>query len=153
MGRLLLAAALQPLPLAAVRVGEPGGGRQPGLSVFDGDFLVAEECIKYNPANDEFYAECRNPAHGKRCRSTRSAHEGRKRAQGRPLGFLAAWVLQAMDFPTAQAHQRNCKPSQADRSRARHALDKVGQQPLLHEFQGKERPPRAGKSSEPENVP
>lgn len=138
--------------------GVPAGAapaRQESLSVYDGDFLFAEHCIKYNAVNDEFYAECPNPAHGSRCRATRSAHEGRKAAQGRPLGFLAAWVLEGLDpqYQTAQEHQRKCKPSHRRRRDARFALDKIGQVALLREFQAKERPRRDGEGLEPENVP
>ena len=128
-------------------------GRQAarGLSVFQGGHLVAEDCIKYNPATDNFYATCKNLHHG-RCVASRSAHEGRKPAQGRPLGFLAAWIAKG-DSCSDQVQHKKLQPSQADRLAARCDLAKPEQADLLPEFLAKERPRRADEAEEPEGCP
>ena len=124
-----------------------------GLSVFDGDRLVAAEAIKWNPIAKDFYAVC--CVHGGGCRLTRTANASRlgRRAQGRPLGFLAAWAIQTaadpLRFETRAEHLRLCRPSHADRLAARAALNKPEQQDLLHEFSQRERPQGEDEDEEP----
>jgi hypothetical protein len=128
-------------------------GRQAalGLSVFRGADVVAEECIKYNPARDEFYAVCKDLRHG-RCVATRSAHGGRRAAQGRPLGFLAAWVVKG-DSCSDRAQHMTLQPSQADRLAARSDLAQPLQEGLLADFLAKERARREDEAEEPEACP
>jgi hypothetical protein len=125
---------------------------QDGLSVFDGIVEASNDCLKYNVANDNFYIKCCNPAHD-RCILTRSAHGGRRVAQGRPIGALAAWVIKAFEFDTAASHKRDCRPSHAERLRARRDLLQGGQEALARLFFEKERPKHDDEGSEPELFP
>lgn len=131
--------------------------RQEGLDVYDGDRLVQPDGLKFNATMDNFYAKCCNPAHGNRCFLTRSAHAGPRPCQGRPLGFLAAWVIDSFNplYATASDHSRLCRPSRNDRRRARRYLGLRGDQvALAHDFCAKERPKDDAESqSEPEVCP
>ena len=53
-------------------------------------------------------AHCRHPDHGSECRVNRTVKEGAsKPAQGRPLGFLLAWLKCANDFTGADGKERH----------------------------------------------
>lgn len=104
-----------------------------------------------------FQATCGNKAH-KGCQKTRSAKEdAAKPAQGRPLGFLVAWLLQSDDWETKGGHflvdvaQPGLAPNQDARSVARAIahIDFVG----FADLEEKERDPRDGEDVEPELCP
>ena len=99
----------------------------------------------------EFFAICPCEHHAPDCRRYRTAHAGRKAAQGRPLGLLAAWL------------HAGCQPAIADRSDhkawqptreqriAGRAL--VRADPNADLFFAHERPRKEGEDSEPEGIP
>jgi len=145
-------------PARAPPVGEDRRPRlaQDGLSIFVGTVLQQGGAIKYNRSNDEFYIKCFNPAHGDRCIATRSAHASRmktKLAQGRPLGFLAAWAAASFDCPDKKSHLDSCRPSFDVRRARRLDLDKEDQRALVQDFCSKERQPRDGEDIEPLDCP
>lgn len=146
-----------PLPSAGSEPRSPRASRQAeGVSVFRGEERIGHTCIKFNSVNDEFYAKCVNEAHGPKCFITRVAHAGRKRAQGRPLGLLAAWVLDSYNeaYATQQQHNRCCRPSREARRAARQNLGRdPAEAQVLADFLSKERAPRDGEGSEPEDCP
>ena len=92
----------------------PGGGKitfYPGNSTSDSPF---------------FEAGCSCALHGLRCRKTRvatpAAESSKKyKSQGRPLGYLTAWVLAHAEYTCKDAHARY-EPSLAEREHARHVL-------------------------------
>ena len=53
----------------------------------------------------ELYATCGIPGHGS-CVRTKTANAGPKKGQGRPLGFLSAWLLAGKDCGTKDDHMR-----------------------------------------------
>ena len=57
----------------------------------------------YYPSLTSCVAFCRHPAHDK-CRKQRTLLPGRKKGQGRPLGFLASWLTQAGDYRDSADH-------------------------------------------------
>lgn len=83
------------------------------------DNLDSAACHQAQRFDGKFCAVCRQPGHGKRI-STRSAHEGTKEAQGRPLGCLAAWLL--TERATKKEHFE-CVPTFAARAKARQDLE------------------------------
>lgn len=107
-------------------------------------------------ASGEFYAYCDDPIHtmdaeggnSTRCIRSRVGRPGRVRHQGRPLGFLVAWLQGCALFADADDH-KGFKPSFADRRAARNAFKEIpGAEPLL----GSERPRRDDEAdSEPDN--
>lgn len=78
--------------------------------------------IRYYPATRRFVAHCENPLHGV-CRREKLAFAGARPAQGRPLGYLQAWLLDAdygshdehlactalLDLPTREAGRQALK--------------------------------------------
>lgn len=133
------------------RVGEddlaPRQG-QDGLSVFNGSVLVSTGCLKFNPSNMEFYAKCPCEGHG-RCIATRTVKSGRRPWQGRPLGFLSAWVSAASSCADKAAHMAFV-PTYEERRAARRDLHKQEQAGILARFEVLERERRPGEDSEPE---
>lgn len=89
------------------------------------------------------------PVHGFRCRKTRTVNAGNRRGQGRPLGYLAAWLMHARRFPDQTAHaMRDASFTLAERQEARARLHgTVGTASLFH----KERPRAVDEASEPES--
>jgi hypothetical protein len=132
--------------------------KQDGLSVFtfgEGSRIFSESSIKYNASADNFYASCPNRKHG-RCIATRSAHAGHRKAQGRPLGYLAAWVLAAFNtgLDTKENH-KGYEPSRTVRRKARRALCQPCNSELLDDFRGRERQDNYSDEfeTEPEDCP
>lgn len=83
--------------------------------------------ISFYLARQEFYAVCGRGCHGKLCRkvrTSRGSQDTHKSAQGRPLGFLAAWLLggasEAVD--TADAHKWGVACTREERVAARARL-------------------------------
>ena len=95
----------------------------------------------------ELYATCPNKAHGS-CILTRTLKSGPRRGQGRPVGFLCAWLRAACRGDCAlKADHMKYKPPFAERSEARHCLYAL---PGCEELLEKERVAREGEGSEPE---
>ena len=97
-----------------------------------------------------FTATCRNVAHTK-CVMTRTSQPGRRAAQGRPLGFLVAWLALSEETVDKTDHwNRSRWPDHATRTAARHRLAELpGGQELLE----CERQQEPGETSEPDNLP
>ena len=98
-----------------------------------------------------FQATCSNPAHLPKCVLSRSAEEGRKPSQGRPLGFLVAWLAKGAELPDKSSHwNKDHWPSHEERLACRRQLAVVegGEGLLLSE-----RVQRPDEGEEPEAIP
>lgn len=96
-------------------------------------------------------AECRNPTHA-RCVMTRKMVGGRKVGQGRPLGFLLAWLAKSATVATKDEHwSLACRPTFAERKAARDAFKLLPDDDAKGLLAG-ERPKGLGEDSEPEVV-
>ena len=86
-----------------------------------------------------------------RCVMTRTSSAGRRPGQGRPLGFLTAWLAAAATHHSKEEHfLKDHYPTLAERQAARASLrDRDGGADLLEQ----ERPLRAGEEKEPEVFP
>lgn len=102
--------------------------------------------------NGNFAAYCSNPAHG-RCILTRVRHAGRKKAQGRPCGLLAAWLALSDDpaITTKKAHMDSSNLPGFD-ARLHHRTN-LGTIPGNEDLLSYERPVREGEGPEPEARP
>jgi hypothetical protein len=96
-------------------------------------------------ASGDFYALCNDPmhtmdhfgGHTNHCNRARTSRPGRARHQGRPLGFLMAWLVHAVEFVESYEH-KPFKPSFAQRRAARTALRLIpGSLALFHHERGK----------------
>eukprot|EP00971_Amphidinium_carterae_P348227 6490393-Amphidinium_carterae.1 len=97
-----------------------------------------------------FHARCGVPGHG-RCILTRSGQPGRKPEQGRPCGFLCAWLQCGHKHSTKAGHwQKHLWPSREQRLEARAQLESTaaGLELLQHE-----RPLGVGEPEEPIECP
>ena len=106
--------------------------------------------IKYKRQCSDFYIKC--PLH-EGCSKTRSAKENvRNKNQGRPLGFLGQWALEAEKYDSKEDHQSQCLPDRASRLAVRNRLKLESNQ---EEFFPLERRKRVadGEGSEPEACP
>ena len=106
--------------------------------------------ITYYSTKSFYSGTCSNVAHG-RCVVSRSAEPGRRACQGRPLGFITAWLQQGETLATRAEHwNRTTWPSHAQRARAREDLTQWsgGAELLLFE-----RPLRPDEATEPEECP
>lgn len=94
----------------------------------------------------QFVAECKQVGHH-RCFKSRTAVEGRRSAQGRPLGHLAAWLRHG-DCEDQQSHLQY-QPSLEERHLARRELKAIAGADALF---AQERSARTGEDSEPEQL-
>ena len=96
----------------------------------------------------EMYAVCPCKGTHGACIKTRTCNPGRRRGQGRPLGYLAAWLRESThaDLATKADHMA-FTPSVAQRRAARASL--VGADDVLR-YTAFERPREAGEGSEPD---
>ena len=86
----------------------------------------------------EMYAVCPCKGTHGACIKTRTCNPGRRRGQGRPLGFLAAWLRESTHPGLAtKAGHMAFRPSQAQRRAARAALVDAAD---LHRYLAFERP-------------
>ena len=107
--------------------------------------------LSYYSKGSFFQAICSNPAHKPRCVLSRSAEEGRKPSQGRPVGLLLGWLAKGEHLPNKEAHwMRDNWPSQAERLEYRLGLPVLegGADLLLCE-----REKRPDEPEEPEELP
>ena len=101
------------------------------------------------PGRRQFYAVCPwDVAHGK-CRRSRTADKTSKKAQGRPLGYLAAWLMASGEYANNQAHG-DFKPTHDERRVARATLAGQRHADTFFKF---ERSPRTSEDEEPEGCP
>lgn len=98
-----------------------------------------------------FYAYCDDARHGGRgkCRLNRTAASGNRRGQGRPLGFLAAWLLDHEAHADRLEHVA-ARPSREARVSARDFLKQLPEGSRFLAYERPERPDDGG--SEPEVV-
>ena len=103
--------------------------------------------IVYNAKKNDLIAECRSPGHEK-CRKHRTCKPGVREQQGRPIGFLAAWLKRRAGFHTHVTHLQVGWISKEDRDAARAAFEAMGPDALaLLQY---ERPLRPGEGREPD---
>ena len=93
----------------------------------------------------QIYACCPNPAHGS-CIKTKTCLRGSRPGQGRPLGYLGAWILAGMNFENKRDHMKY-QPSLEERRAARRTLAVV---PMSDEPFDFEAALEEGEASEPE---
>ena len=141
-------------PAGAVAEGDMDGPPLEEEYIFD---VPGGGQIRYYPNRNEMVCHCKNTAHGKRCRLSRSSAENRRsmqrEAQGRPLGLFAAWLRCADDESMCNRddHVRMWPmPSFDERVAGRQFIESCPDAfPLLRT----ERPPRAGEGPEPFDCP
>ena len=104
--------------------------------------------IKHKPQAQDVFAKC--PIHPNCWKTKTLKSSTRNRNQGRPLGFLAAWVAQASDYESKDDHIHLCRPSFQERKAARQTLKAEANSPM---FFGLERAQAAGEDSEPDACP
>lgn len=118
--------------------------------------------IKWDPAVSQLTAHCNLPAHGRLCRLRRTVKPSdRNVAQGRPAGWLLAWLQCAEDFSDQTGHQQAGARVASQRVPAALAHDKRSQartwlasQPELSAaFERLERASRGTDDWEPEGLP
>ena len=113
--------------------------------------LGALGSIHYYPKSNTFTAFCaaHKNEHSSDCRKSRTSKASAQRpSQGRPLGFLVAWLQEANQHADKSEHVHVSHPSlQACRDGRRHL---VGLGDDVQEFLAFERPKRSGEPDEPE---
>ncbi|CAK0835537.1 unnamed protein product [Prorocentrum cordatum] len=110
-----------------LRGAEPDGesDREPDLaSDRDSEASPQQEESDDSPTSDD--GDPADMEHG-RCQITRTARPGRRAAQGRPLGLIAAWLAQRRcpAFPAKALRLRACQPAFAERAAARQPLEQL----------------------------
>jgi len=101
--------------------------------------------------NGDFTAYCGDPNHGIDCNKSRTSHSGHRRSQGRPLGFLLAWIMQGDEHAARHDHVHFSRaPSKRSRKYARALLMTFYGADLIAEL---ERPKRDDESDEPRGCP
>ncbi len=117
----------------------------------DGLFRVNNGVIAFHNSTHRFDARCGNASHGSLCRLTRSANaskKGNNPGQGRPLGFLAAWLLHS-DAASREDHASATGFITFDERKAERAKFQCHTGRLLLQF---ERPQEPDEDSEPEII-
>ena len=95
-------------PSAADAVPEPPAARFPGVErmaaprVDFGDGFGARHSIRYDASSGQLVAYC--GIHGRSCRKQRTTNASRKPGSGRPLGWLAAWLLAGHQSASRDEH-------------------------------------------------
>ena len=122
----------------------PNGLQQISLS----QYQVAK--ITFYGRHSYFTARCEQPGHF-RCVLTRSSEEGRRPAQGRPLGLLTSWLHVGVGLASKEEHwAADHWPTLAQRQEHRELLATyAGGAELLN----LERDRRAGEGEEPDLAP
>ena len=83
------------------RGGGVGGGEKSGTEVVY-DLGPGFGSVRFYPVSSTMQAYC--PKHGSDCRKTRTVKPGRQEHQGRPLGFLLAWLEGCANHGTRHQH-------------------------------------------------
>ena len=127
----------------------PAAGKAPAGRVRSDLFLHVPGGKLTFYAKGFFTASCEAPGHSK-CILSRSSEAGRKRAQGRPLGLLMAWLAAGAEHPTKEGHwDRTQWPNFQQRRDAREALAIL---PLGQELLAQERAQEPGEDIEPDDL-
>jgi hypothetical protein len=139
-------------PLMDVDAG--GSGHAGGSCNRDG--VVPGEVVKLDVANygsivwyrssGDFYAYCKRPGH-ERCRKNKTSHKGSKPGQGRPLGFLGAWLLSASLYTDRDLHFHDFV---CDFEMRRESRDMLKDCPGYAVLAAQERPAEDDEGSEPD---
>lgn len=136
---------------------QPSVGEQVAPEVLAGDnadrgvihYAVPGGYLRYYPSSRRFAAHCEVPEHGT-CRRMKTANEGPAPAQGRPLGYLMAW-LEDCNYPSQQSHLHSTHSLSLEaRQRGREVLKGFASARMLFEV---ERPQRPGEPEEPLDCP
>lgn len=136
-----LEAAPQPAPPAEARARR----QVPVRERADASATTMEGKLFYYDRTSRFFTVC--SAH-EACTRTRTSNPSeRKKAQGRPLGYMAAWLL--APAATKEEHIR-IVPSHEDRAQARRLLRALA--PGFEELESYERPQEQDEESEPEGL-
>ena len=102
--------------------------------------------IHYYPTSQQFTAFCTIPEHLD-CRKSRTAKASdRNKSQGRPLGFLVAWLKQGTSYPNKKEHVHYCSPNYSNRCEGRQHFNTL---PGANSFAKYERIQREGEDPEP----
>ncbi len=146
----------------------PPAAREGARRTFGGNqyWKVPGGHLVYNAADESIDAHCDHPDHvdpRNRCRINRkrfACKRGLKDAQGRPIGFLLAWLAAAPNADSAFSHKKLAKtkdlhPDELELfSRGKRC---AGRQWVktnrLNDLLALERPRRDGEESEPEGIP
>lgn len=129
---------------------QPGAPPQPAQQALPANIVeVSGGNIRFFASNLHFQAKCNAPGHGARCTKTRTSVAGRKQGQGRPLGFLAAWLARGPTCATAPEHAALAEIDVAERKAHRASLRARPEADFLRAC---ERAPKLGEESEPERV-
>ena len=128
------------VPKAKAKAAPRSGGELSGEAVLR--LKVPGGTLVYYEHTKDVTAYCdRHPE----CRKTRTTRPGNKRGQGRPLGFLLAWLGKAADYTNQSTHVHRCRVTLEDRRAGRMLL-------MLQEgwetLGNKERPQRADEAEE-----
>lgn len=114
--------------------------KKPAEVVFDG------HRVSFYGTRQEYYALCCHEGHGQLCRKARTSRASpdlpRTLAQGRPLGYLAAWL-------SAGAHSSISSIVAVSRHDRLAARSRLAACPGAAEVMSYERPPRADEPEEP----
>lgn len=140
--------------LAEARPVAGGGGAEgegPSRRPADEYFSVPGGEIRFYSRTGRFVGHCENVAHGRQCRREKLSSSGRNRPQGRPLGYLMAWLAQGDAHASQRDHmQGGAKISLAERQAGREALRGINGSQFLFDA---ERPRRQGEGEEPDECP
>ena len=121
----------------------PGARRLPAEAHAD----VEGGRITFYATTNMYTAQCSNARHG-RCVMSRTALQGRRQAQGRPLGLLAGWLAVGGSCATKQEHwAAESMPSLEQRQHWRNQLANAAGGEVLLAY---ERPRRDGEGPESE---
>lgn len=142
-------------PIAAGSADDPPGAAAPRAGATVTFHVSTAGSISYYPSKGAFEAVCLNKAHG-RCVLTRTARAKRDRAGrmvkgGRPVGWMAAWLLAGEDQPDKESHwlAENFRRPFAERAELRR---QIGGLPSGRLLLAQERPCVEGEGPEPEDL-
>ena len=102
------AAAAEPVPPPPPPLAGPGAERGDRMRHIQYDVDArgdGQSFLKLDTKLNILAAHCRHPDHGNKCRMNKTLKaRASKPAQGRPIGFLIAWLQCAGDFESQQLH-------------------------------------------------
>jgi len=151
--------SLVPVPPEAVERGHGGGGG--GNPLGDLEFITELPgdggLLAYFPASQNFVAMCLQDDHGNdneraSCRRVRTAVPGRARGQGRPIGFLLAWLADSSHASRDSHVAHRGRYPLAQRRELRQAFINRSSDPQIAGLLSRERPLRPGEPEEPDVI-
>ena len=142
--------------VAAVSVAEPAkrtmtiGERRRPEGPDDSIHVTGYGEIRWNELSQRLIAVCKVPGHGD-CRRSRTVNSGTRLGQGRPIGLLTHWLLQAETAKDGQSHRKMLDASidLQQRIESRQVFETL--EGSAH-FLNKERSPESGEEDEPEFI-